>query len=155
MIKKIVGIITLTIFFTPLSAQYYYKDIIISKQAGTELSILKEQKIKTVKINSFENDGLPSEGFFGEKKISKDYTKVATMTRSDITGPSLFSSFFKNSLLYKTIDSSQIAVSTSTYEYNEKNNIVKTTSVIKSNDDDFANEIIEEHIYIYNESGYL
>ncbi|MBK7882662.1 MAG: hypothetical protein IPJ81_01610 [Chitinophagaceae bacterium] len=155
MIHKL--LILFTCFACPVSlfAQYYYKDIVTSKQVAADLSILKEQKIRTVKIKSSENDGLPSEGFFGERKISKDYSRIETMTRSYVTGPSLFTAHFKKELLYKTIDSSQIAVSTSTYEYNDKNNVSKITSIIKSNDDDFTNEIREEHIYSYDGNGAL
>jgi hypothetical protein len=153
MINKFFGILLLSMPITPLFAQYYYKDIIINKQAIADMAMLKEQKIRIIKINSFESDDQPSEGFFCEKKISKDYGRVEAITRSDITAPSIFISYFDNGLLYKTIDSSQISVSTSTYEYDNKNKLNKITSLIKSNDDDFTNEIIEEHIYFYTESG--
>jgi hypothetical protein len=84
MINKIFGVLLLLIPTAPLFAQYYYKDIVINKQAAADIAVLKEQKIRTVKINSFENDGLPSEGFFGEKKISKDYSRIEAMTKSDM-----------------------------------------------------------------------
>lgn len=58
--------------------------------------------------------------FLAKKKIAKDYGRVEAMTKSDITGPSLFSSFFRDGLLYKTVDSSQISVSTSTYNYDRE-----------------------------------
>jgi hypothetical protein len=153
MINKIFRIFPLVLVSAPLFAQYYYKDIVTNKQATADIAMLKEQKTRFIKVNSFESDGQHSEGFFCEKKITKDYSRVEAMTRSYITGPSLFTSYFDKGLLYKTVDSSQISVSTSSYEYDEKNNISKITSVIKSSDDDFNNEIKEEHIYTYTENG--
>lgn len=37
----------------------------------------------------------------------------------------------------------------------EKNNITKISSIIKSNDDDFINEIKRKHIYTYTQDGFL
>jgi hypothetical protein len=44
-------------------SQFYYKDIVATKQAVQELSILKEQKLRAVKVTSLEDDGLESEGY--------------------------------------------------------------------------------------------
>ncbi|MBS1509923.1 MAG: hypothetical protein JST86_03730 [Bacteroidetes bacterium] len=135
-------------------AQYYYKDIVSNKQLIADMARLKEQKIKTVNLSSFEDDGTPSEGFFCQKSINKNYTEVETKSRTNVTGASLLtSSFNSKGLLEKSVDSSDIASSTSLYEYNDKNNITHITSIARSSDDDFKNEIREEHIYEYNDKG--
>ena len=137
-------------------AQYYYKDIISNRQLLEEMTRLKEQKIRTVSVKSFEDDGSPSDGFFCEKKISKNYGSVETFTRSNVTGASLFSSYFnKNGLLEKTIDSSDISITTVIYEYETNGSIKSIRSAIRSSDDDFTNEIMEEHLYQYDDKGIL
>jgi hypothetical protein len=135
-------------------AQYYYKDILSNKQLVAEMSQLKDQKIRTVSLKSFEDDGTPSEGFFCEKKINKNYTAVETMSRSNITGTSSFTSTFnEKGQVLRTVDSSDIASNTATYTYTDKGEIRSILSSVRSSDDDFKNEILEEHIYEYNDKG--
>jgi len=136
------------------NAQYYYKDILSNKQLIAEMAQLKEQKVRSVSLKSFEDDGSPSEGFFCERKINKNYTTVETVTKSNVTGASLFTSTFnEKGLLEQTVDSSDIASSTSLYSYNDKGDIIKIVSIVRSSDDDFKNEIREEHIYEYGNKG--
>ncbi|MBS1734244.1 MAG: hypothetical protein JST02_13195 [Bacteroidetes bacterium] len=137
-----------------LSAQYYYRDIVSNLQLQKEMALFRENKVRSVVIRSFEDDGSESEGFFCEKKISKDYRKAELFTRSDISGSSLFTSTFdKEGKILGTTDSSTISLSVNTYTYDEAGRIRSILSSVKSSDDDFANEILEEHIYEYNSSG--
>ena len=137
-------------------AQYYYKDIVSNKQLLTELAQLKEQKIRSVKVSSFEDDGSPSDGFTVEKQINRNYTSIETFTRSNVTGPSLFTSrFTKDGLLIQTVDSSDLAVNTSNYFYDDKRRIKSIQSHLRSNDDDFTSDIREDHNYEYDENGLL
>jgi hypothetical protein len=136
------------------NAQYYYKDILSNQQLVAEMIQLKEQKIRTVSLNSFEDDGNPSEGFFCEKKINRNYSSVETISRSNITGPSSFVSVFNDKgQLLKTTDSSEISTNTSTYTYTNDGKINSILSLVRSSDDDFKNEITEEHIYEYSDKG--
>lgn len=136
--------------------QFYYKDIFSNNQLLSEMVVLKEQKIRTVKVTGLDDDGRPSNGFTVEKQINRNYTEVETFTRSAATGPSLFTSrFTKDGLLVQTVDSSDLAVNTSNYTYDDKNRIKSIRSHIHSSDDDFNNEITETHIYEYDERGLL
>jgi hypothetical protein len=152
MIKTVFASAILLMAFNTTNAQYYYKDILSNKQLIAEMEQLKEQKIRTVSLKSFEDDGMPSEGFFCEKKISRNYTSTETLTKSNITGASVFTSSFDNKgLLLQTVDSSEISSSTSVYTYYDNGKINSITSVLRSSDDDFKNEIREEHFYEYND----
>ena len=151
------SILVLAVFLvagTGASAQYYYKDIVSNKQLIDEMAWLKDQKIKAISIKSFEDDGSPSDGFSCEKKISRNYGMVETFSNSNVTGPSLFTTLFdKNGRLEKTTDSSNIAVTTVRYEYGENGKIINIRSGVRSSDDDFNNEIREEHFYQYDMKG--
>ncbi|MEO6290348.1 MAG: hypothetical protein ABIO76_10520, partial [Ginsengibacter sp.] len=88
-----------------LKAQYYYKDIWNNQQLTTEFSILKNEKLKAVKIKSFEDNGEPSDGFFCEKKINKNYLQSEMISKSYITGESLLvSDYNKDGRIIKTTD---------------------------------------------------
>ena len=69
-----------------LLAQYYHKDIVSNKQALKEKNLLQDLKIKKVIVHSFEGDRSESEGFFCEKKFSKNYRLIETFTKSYISG---------------------------------------------------------------------
>ncbi len=147
-----------TLFFTAaaatVNAQYYYKDIVSNKQLMAEMAVLKEQKIHTVSLSSFEDDGSPSEGFFCEKKINKKYTSVQTRTKSYVTAASEFTSEFdEKGLLLQTTDSSEIASSSSYFSYYDNGTLKSIVTINRSSDDDFHNEIREEHLYEYNSKG--
>jgi len=134
-----------------LKAQFYYRDILSNKQLLAEMALYKENKIHTVKLRSFEGDGSESDGFFCEKRISRDFKKTEFFTNSNVSGTSLFTSWFdEKGRLKQTNDSSAISVSTNTYSYDAAGRIRSILSSIKSSDDDFTNEILEEHIYEYN-----
>lgn len=136
------------------NAQYYYKDIISNRQALAERSVLKEQKLRNILVHSFEGNREPSPGFFCEKKISKDYRRVATYTKSNITGKALLTTYYNgNDQLLQSTDSSELAVSTSVYRYDDKGNIVSIVSTSHSNDDDFATRLVEEHRYEFDAKG--
>lgn len=137
-------------------AQYYYKDIISNTQVVSDMFQLKEQKIRSVKITSIDADGQPSQDFFVEKRISRNYNTVETFSKSGATGASLLTSVFsKSGLLEQTTDSSDLAVNTSNYFYDQKSNIKSIQSHLRSSDDDFVSEISETHDYIYSDNGAL
>jgi len=153
MIKNIAILFMLLAVFKPFAdAQYYYKDVVSNKQARAEKATLKEKKIRTIAVHSFEGDKSPSEGFFCEKKISKDYREIETYTRSYTTGKALLTSLYNDKgQLTQSTDSSDITVSTSFYQYDNDGDIVSIVSNSHSADDDFNTGLKEEHRYIYND----
>jgi hypothetical protein len=154
MIKPVLTTAILFAAVISVKAQYYYKDILSNKQLIAEMMQLKEQKIRTVNLKSFEDDGSPSDGFFCEKKISRNYSTVETLTKAYVAGASVFtSSFNQKGFLTQTVDSSDISSSTSVYAYDDNDKIKSIVSIVRSGDDDFKNEIREEHIYNYSDKG--
>lgn len=154
MLRKIPLLFYILSVTAAANAQYYFKDIISNKQLIADMTAYKENKVRTITLKSFEDNGSESEGFFCEKKLSRDYRKAELFTRADIAPASLFTSIFDNDgLLLSTKDSSGISVSDIIYTYDGKRRIASIISHIKSNDDDFVNIISQEHIYTYNENN--
>lgn len=156
MIKKIISLFFILILCRDTQAQYYYKDIVSNKQALEDLALLKEQKIRQVKVSSFEDDGKPSDGFSVEKQVNRNYTEIETFTRSNVTGPSLFTArYSKDGLLIETVDSSDLAVKITSFSYDDKRRVKEILSYIRSSDDDFTNEHSDDHYYFYSDAGLL
>jgi len=140
--------IMLLLFSFSSNAQYFYKDIWSNEQAIKKFSILKNENFKIVKIKSFEDDGQPSEGFFCEKKINKNYTQSEMISKSYITGQSLLVSDYDNGgRPVKTTDNTPTTTSSTLYEYDSKGRLTKVETVTKA-DDDLAG-ITEIHEYFY------
>ena len=147
-----VGILSLLFTGTAFS-QYYYKDIWNNQLLTKEFSILKNENIKSVVVNSFEDDGEPSEGFFCERRIDKNYTRSEMASRSYISGQSLLVSFYNpKGQLTRTVDSSSTSSSISEYAYDEKGRLKTITNITKA-DDDSLGGINETRQYFYNAAG--
>lgn len=137
-----------------LTAQYYYKDILNGKLLKEEMNLFKTSGIRNISVESYEEDGSASKGFFCKKQLSKDYKKVETGMRSPETAPSLvITTFNESGSIESTYDSSEISVKSINYRYDPAGRIQNISSRIKSSDEDYVTEITESHIYSYNPSG--
>ena len=135
-------------------SQYHYLDIVSNLQLSSEMKQLKEQKIRDIQVHSFESNGDPSKGFFCKKKISKDYRKIETYTKSTISEKSiLISRFNTEGQLIASNDSSAISSSSNFYQYDSKGHLTKVINTSASMDDDFTSKMNEEHLYFYDAKG--
>ena len=150
--KFFAGITLLIAVSSGVNAQYFYKDIWTNQQLTKDFSILKNENVRTVVVKSFEDDGEPSQDFFCERKIDKDFTKSETVTRSIITQQSLLVSYYnERGWLIKTVDSTQTSLSRVEYTYDNKGHIIMVTNFTKANDENGG--ITETHQYTYNAAG--
>jgi hypothetical protein len=135
-----------------IHAQYYYKDIISNKEIQKENQKIKTANIHQIKIKSYEPGGETTEDFFCEKKYSKDYRSVQLTTKTPETGAStMISKYDTCGYLLETYDSSELVVTQNKMLYDSLSRLTKIVSVSKSHDEDFISEIIEEHLYTYDE----
>ncbi len=144
----------LIIFFSHFSssAQYYYKDILSTQKLNNEFLILKNANIKLIKISSFDENDQPSEGFFCEKKVNKNFTQSEMMSKSNITGQSVLVTDYNNTgKIAKTTSTTPNTTNTVEFEYDPLGQIslIRTKTIA---DGDSAG-IIETHEYTYNEEG--
>ena len=139
------------VIFTDVQAQYFYKDIWTNKEIQKDFQKLKSANIHNIKIKSFEPGGEPTEDFLCEKKISKDYLTIQLTTKSSESGKSIMTSYCdRTGKLLRTFDSSDIVVNENKLVYDSLEKLTQIISLSRSNDDDFKNEITEEHLYSYD-----
>jgi YD repeat-containing protein len=155
MIKRVFVTALIVAASAGLKAQYYYNDIVNNKAVLAELAMLKEKKIKGVKVLSMESNGAETEGFTCRKKVNRDFTEMEIYTETNQSYPNTFISFFdKAGLLQKTIDSSEAGATTIDYRYDAAG---RPVSIISSKhfaeaEAGFNNE---QHLYQYNSAGIL
>ncbi len=135
-------------------AQYFYKDIWTNQQLTKEFAVLKNENKRTISVKSFEDDGEPSEEFYCERKIDRNFTKSEMISRSYITSQSLLISYYnEKGWIIKTVDSTQTSLARSEYEYDNKGRVIMIRNFTKANDETVG--ITETHQYIYNVAGKL
>jgi hypothetical protein len=124
------------------------------QQAQKEKQVLELQKIRSIVVHSFEADGKEISDFKCEKKMTKDYRRMETYTESQATAKSWLTAYYNTKgLLEKSVDSNELSVSNTLYEYDAAGKIMRITSIAQSSDDDFTTALTEVHQYSYNDKG--
>src|SRR5258707_1762377 len=91
--KPFSGSLLLILLVNVCSAQYYYKDLIVTTQTAGQWRLYKDNKVKAVTLSSFEANGQPSEGFQGQQEMG-DLTRIITHTRATGTPESWIFAYY-------------------------------------------------------------
>ena len=104
--------------------QYFYKDIISTARINSEFLILKKENLRSIKIESFDENDEPSEGFFCEKKINKNFSQSEMISKSNITGESLLVTDYNASgQIKKTVTTTPTTTNTVEFQYDNNGNL--------------------------------
>lgn len=133
-------------------AQYYYKDLVVTKQTAGQWQQYKDNKVRSVNLESFESDGQPSEGFVGDQQVTGDFSRITTHARSSGTSDSWILAYYTPSgLLVKILDTSDTYQSTSEYQYDPAGHITAITNTSIETDNHLKD--IEQHLWQYDAQG--
>lgn len=134
-----------------LRAQYYYKDIIGTREINNMIRLYEANKVKVVEASGFDGDGVQSSDFSETHQLLADRNllKISSRNKTDITNE--YYRFNLKGLLATISDTSSSFVSTTTFEYDDRNNPVSIKNVVNdANDSVYVNEI---HQWFYNADG--
>jgi YD repeat-containing protein len=135
-----------------LSAQYYYKDILGTKESNQLFEKYRQLKVRSVVINSFEPDGNKSENFTCEQTFTPSNRSLKTYTKSGVTDESTLISYYdEKGILKSTVDSSANIVSKSYYVFNEENKLLSLKNISNEINKNFFETT--EHFWFYNTDG--
>jgi len=59
-------------------SQHYYNDLVTSSEIVKKRAIYQTNKVKTVKMTSFDNNNQPIEGFGGSQEIAANFATITT-----------------------------------------------------------------------------
>jgi len=108
-----------------LQAQYYYKDIIGTKESADLITSYRNNKVRTVTLNSYTVNNTPIDNFSIQQEFLPAQQALRTITRSEYTRPSYLTSFIDpNGRVVRTLDSSDGVVNTTIYSYNNNGNLI-------------------------------
>ena len=128
------------------SAQYYYKDIVGTKESSELIKSYMKNKVARVSLNSYDADNTKSDNLFVQQEFSPQnrVLKTTTATGGDNGNSSiLFTYADEQGNIVKTVDSSGIVVNTTTYNYDGSGNLNLVT--ISSSDTTVSES--EQHLW--------
>jgi YD repeat-containing protein len=149
--KAFTGLLLLILLTELCSAQYYYKDLIVTAQTAGQWQRYKDNKVKAVSLGSFEANGQPSEGFQGQQEMG-DLSRITTHTRATGTPESwIFASYSPGGWPTRIVDSSDTYRSVSEYHYDAQGRLTAIANTSTETDNHLKDE--ERHIWQYDTKG--
>jgi hypothetical protein len=146
--KSFLAAIVLFISFSA-SAQYYYQDIVGTKETSAIMKAYRDNKVNRVVLSSYDENNTRSDDFYVEQLFSAANQTLRTTTRSDMDHESVLTSYLdNNNNVVKTTDSSNIVTTVTNYTYNTDGMLVSITSF--SSDSAKRTTESEQHLWQYN-----
>jgi YD repeat-containing protein len=148
-------LLSLLVFITAAgNAQYYYKDIIGTKESAEIIKAYHANNVKRVTVNSYDAEGTKDDGLFVMQEYSPTLNILKTITRSGDTDASTLTSLTDaEGKVIKTVDSSENMISTTNYKYDGSGKLI---SIISTSTDTAKrlNETEEHHWEYKNNQVY-
>src|SRR5215204_373789 len=127
-------------------AQYYYKDIIGTRESADLIKAYRANKVARVVLTSFDEDNSRSNDFYVEQQFSSAGQVLKTISRSDQGSEAILISYSDHAgRIVKTIDSSRFLVSYTVYNYNPSGQLVSVVS--SSSDSAHRSTEGEQHLW--------
>lgn len=141
---------TVLILSTTAFGQYYYKDIVGTRETAGIIKAYQSNKVSRVLLNSFDEDGTKTENFYVEQVFNPSTQTLKTITRSGPSDESTLTSYVnEKGQVVKTVDSSTMMVSTALYQYDGEGRLLSFTST--SSDSSRRLNLEEQHLWVYKD----
>jgi YD repeat-containing protein len=132
-------------------SQFYYLDIIGTKQTNQQYKLIRANQLKHISAISYESNSQPSKDFFLDQTVENDARQITTRSATVGNAPSYFISYYNNNRLIRTVDSGRNAINTVEYNYDNAGRVSSINSTSKDFDGTSTNT--ETHTWSYNERG--
>ena len=133
-----------------VDAQYYYKDIIGTKETSDLIRSYRTNRVSRVLLNSYDAENTKNDDFYVEQVFSAPNQYLKTITRlGDANESTLISYTDANNNVVKTVDSSETITTTSVYKYGADGLL---ESVVSISSDTARSNQAEEHRWEYKDN---
>jgi YD repeat-containing protein len=147
--KQVFYILILSFISVSADAQYFYKDIELTRQMHQKYKALKNAGIRSINLISLEADGSPTEGFSGSQSIDGNYRHMTTTMSTPITPKSFLENWFDaEGRLIKTVDSTDGSKSVSEYSYDNNGKLSRISNYTSS-----VGKVIEKEEHHWKTDG--
>lgn len=134
-----------------LYAQFYYKDIIGTRDLNQTIQLYLENKVLSVEAEGFDGDGVKDADFSETHNFFRDRNllRISSRNKTDISNE--YYRFSSEGFVTTISDTTSSIVSTTAYTYNDKNDPVIIKNIVNdAHDSIFTNEV---HQWFYNADG--
>ena len=149
---KDIAVVIFVIFYSvSLHAQYYYQDIVGTKELNQMIQLYLKNKVRTVEAAGFDGDGVQNSDFSETHQFfpNLDLLKISSRNKTDVSNE--FYRFNAKGLLVTITDSASSLVSKTSYDYDDRGNPVRIANVVNdANDSVYESEV---HQWFYNADG--
>jgi len=133
-----------------VDAQYYYKDIIGTKETSDLIRSYRTNRVSRVLLNSYDAENTKNDDFYVEQVFSAPNQYLKTITRLGDANESILISYTDaNNNVVKTVDSSETITTTSVYKYGADGLL---ESVVSISSDTARSNQAEEHRWEYKDN---
>ncbi len=149
--KNIFTAVSILVGSVSLNAQYYYKDIIGTQEINQTIKLYLNNKVLSAEATGFEGDGIKNSDFSETHNFFADRNVLKISSRNKTTITNQYYRFDTKELLTSISDTSSSVISTTTYNYDDKNNPVIIKNIVTDTEDSiYVNEV---HQWFYNAEG--
>ncbi|WPV66515.1 hypothetical protein [Chitinophaga sp. LS1] len=147
---------TIAIFlglYTGARAQYYYLDILNTKQTEANQANFKKAKVQSQIVVSLDAEGRKTDyDFKSERDFLDDYRQLMTVTASIATGRSIMRTYFNpHGQLTKIVDSTRNVITTTIYTYDKYDSSHNIKEIyVKTEDPKNKYTVSETRRYVYD-----
>jgi YD repeat-containing protein len=150
--KVVIGTLFLILLTGIANAQFYYKDIISTRQNIAKWQAYKAARVRSVRVSSFEADGQPTDGFQLDETLNSDFSGMTTHSKTNgATETWTFATYSPEGLLTGITDTSDTYQTVSTYQYDDHSRLTAITNT--STEMDNHVKAIETHLWQYTAAG--
>lgn len=147
--KFLIGTFILILLTGAANAQYYFKDIVSSRQNMAKWQAYKAAGVRLVRVSSFEADGRPTEGFQIEENVNPFFSGLNTHTKTSGAAETwTFATYSPLGLLTSITDTSDNYQSVSTYQYDDRGRLLSITNISTEMDNQVKS--VETHLWRYS-----
>ncbi|MBS1627235.1 MAG: hypothetical protein JSR09_10905 [Bacteroidetes bacterium] len=148
---KLASIFILIICSYTANAQYYYNDIISNIQSNKQYTLLKQNKIKKVVVNSFNADGSISNDFMLQQEFDIYWRKMITTSKTITGATSILTTTYENNKVKRIEELTKGVQQKTEYIYDDAGKLKTISSTTK--DTALKYQTSEAHIWQYNHNN--
>lgn len=141
----------LALFSGAVSAQYYYKDIVGTRESAELMAAYRQAKVRSVRLNSYTVNNQPLSGFVVQQEYMPAQNALRTVTKTEYTPPSYLTTYADASgRIARTTDSTNGIVNTSVYTYNGSGDL---TAIFFTAGDNLTTTRTDHRMWEYDNQG--
>lgn len=146
---KLLFLAALALLSSTSFAQFYYKDILGTKETANLISTYESNKVRGVLVNSYDADNTKIDEMVIRQSYSPEAKSLTTITQSIGSSPSILTTYFDASgRVLRTVDSSGIIAIRTVYSYDAAGQL--KSLLITTADSVITDTQTEEHIWEYS-----